>query len=120
MALEEIDIVVGRPVDINLVCHSPHVVTYRMWQRVNSAGPWKVVSEGHTSDDIPDHAIVGPGPEGYRYAYYMIVVGNASSHFLVSVTLSQDGKTLQSGSFVEQGVLAGTRRVVRERQVVFV
>ena len=120
MRAPAIDIDVSKPMEMNLVCHSPHVVTYRMWQRAPDDAKWTTLAEGHTSDDEPDHAQAQALPRGWKYAYHLIIVGNASTDFLVSVALSQDGRTVPGGSFLEQGTLDSTRREVRKKTVVFV
>lgn len=113
-----VDIDISKPVAINLVCHSPHVVTYRMWQRAPDDENWATVAEGHTSDDVPDHASAGPLARGWKYAFHLIIVGHASTDFLVSVALSQDGRAVPGATFIEQGVLDSTRRAVRKKTVV--
>lgn len=120
MPTHAIDIDTSKPTEINLVCHSPHVVAYRMWQRAPDDAKWTTLADGHTSDEAPDHAQAQALPSGSRFAYHLIIVGNASTNFLVSVVLSQDGRIFPGGSFIEQGTLDSTLREVRKKTVVLV
>ena len=89
--------------DVNIVSKSPHVVAYRLWRQLPQ-GQWEKCGEGHTADDIADHNLLKPLPEGARFAYWLGIGGNPNTQYRALVTIAQSGQIVDGGSFVEEGV----------------
>jgi hypothetical protein len=93
----------GRPLDINLVGQSPHVFAYRMWFREPEAEEWTEFAAGDTEDDVPDHHVTGPHPDGTHIVMNVAVGGRPNSTFRFVVTFVQGGQAVQGGTFVKTG-----------------
>jgi len=93
----------GEELDVNIVSKSPHVVAYRLWRQLPQ-GQWQVCGEGHTADDIADHNLLTPLPEGARFAYWLGIGGNPNTQYRALVTIAQGGQIVDGGSFLEEGV----------------
>jgi hypothetical protein len=91
------------PHDVSFVGQSPHVFAYRMWFRRPDDEEWTEFALGDTDDDVPDHHMTGPHPDGSRIAINVAVGGKPNSTFRFIVSFSQDGGIVQGGTFVEAG-----------------
>lgn len=98
----------GKPLDVNVMCPSVHVVSYRVWRKVGG-GAWKIVGDGHTADDVPDHFPVPTDPAdppiaaGDMLAYWLGIGGPAHSTYQVMITIGQDGRVLPGGAIPVDG-----------------
>jgi hypothetical protein len=118
MASRQIRISPQKPLEMNVVSHSPHVVGYRIWTRAAGAtGPWDQVADGDTADNIPDSTAIAAPPAGTSLAYWLGIGGNPNSPYQALVILSQGGEILIDGTFIEEGVTNGDGFAVAKNQV---
>ncbi len=112
MASKTVTIQAGKPVEFNLVVHSPHVVAYRIWTRTAKQGDWQDVHGGRTDDLKPEFKALSV-TGGMRLAYWLGVGGNPGTQFRVIMTLGQDGQLLANGTLVVEGTTdsSGVARV---------
>ena len=108
-----------RPIDLNVVGQSPHVVVYRVWVML-PGGQWEVIGTGSTADNIADHYQKGPYPEGTKLAYWFGIAGNPSTDWQALLSIAQDGKIVPGGACLEQGKTNSKGAAVREDQATFV
>lgn len=119
MACRIVTIQAGKPVEFNLVVHSPHVVDYRIWTRTANQSEWQDVHRGTTNDPQPEFKALSV-TNGMRLAYWLHVGGNPGTHFRVILTLGQDGQLLPNGKLLVEGTTddSGVARV-EAQDVVF-
>jgi hypothetical protein len=116
----------GLSLDVNVMCQTVHVVAYRVWRK-SGGGAWKIVGDGHTADDIPDHFAVPASAAdtaiavGDGLAYWLGIGGPANSPYEVFITIAQGGGVLPGGAIGVSGrVDANGVDVKRETDVVLV
>jgi len=120
MAIREIKMDPGKPLEVNVVSRSPHVLGYRVWTHTpQSTGPWQQVADGRTDDNVPDNALVPPLATGSSLAYWFGLGGNPGTQYRALLLLSQDGQMLNDGTIIEEGVTDANGFAVVERQVRF-
>jgi hypothetical protein len=90
----------ARPIELNVVARSPHVLVYRLWHR-EPDGQWKIAGTGSTDDNAADFYSVGPFPKGTTIAYLFRFGGNERTRFLGILTVAQGGEVVDGGTFVE-------------------
>jgi hypothetical protein len=109
-----------KPLELNIVPRSPHVVGYRIWTRQSAAAPWVQVADGDTVDNVPDNYAVGPLPPGSALTYWFGIGGNPSSHYRALLLIGQDGAILEGGALIEEGATSSEGFAVVEKELSFV
>ena len=120
MATSQVTIDPTRPLQVNFISTSPHVVVYRLWKRVAAEQPWVRVRDGSSDDDVPDFVEVPALPSGALVAWWLGIGGKPRSKYRAVVTLGQDGQVLAGGTFVEEGMTDGQGFAVADRTVALV
>jgi len=119
MASRQIRIDPQRELEINVISRSPHVAGYRLWTRTTNTGPWTVVADGDTQDNLPDSKRLGPLSSGTALAYWFGIGGNPNSHYRAVLLLSQGGTVLPDGTLIEEGATDAAGFAVVEKEVAF-
>jgi hypothetical protein len=120
MASRQVKMDPSKPLEVNVVSRSPHVVGYRIWTRPPGAlGPWTQAADGNTNDNIPDATLLPPLPSGASLAYWFGVGGNPGTHYRALLILSQSGEVLIDGTLIEEGATDANGFAVLEREVSF-
>lgn len=113
------DVDPAKPIDINVVGQSPHVIVYRIWLML-PGDEWQVLATGSTADNIADHYHKGPLPEGTKLAYWFGIAGNPNTEWQALLSIAQDGRIVPGGACLEPGKTNAKGAAVRENQVTFV
>jgi len=118
MGKQTIDIDFSKPVELNIVSQSTHVVVYRVWKRVGDTGDWDKVQDGSTVDGEPDFLELGVLAAGTNLTYYLGIRGaNKSAHRTV-ITVSQNAKIVKDGVVTEKGETDGDGYATAETELV--
>lgn len=91
------------PVMINVDCHSPHAVTYRLWVKPQGETEWTILADGETSDGVSDTVQTGPHPNGTLIAWWFGIVGKDNSKYRCDVVFAQGDHVLEGGTCIEEG-----------------
>lgn len=95
----------SKPLEVNVVSHSPHVAAYRVWTWPAGVSGWTKVGEGSTADNVPDFFSTGPLAAQSKLHYWLGIGGNPGTNYRVIVTLGQSGQILPQGTIVVQGTV---------------
>lgn len=106
----------AKPIDVNVVGQSPHVVAYRMWYQKPGETGWTKFAEGHTSDDVSDHYTAGPFADRTKISYWLGIAGKPQSEYRAVVTFAQDGKIVDGGMCQEEGRTDANGGAVKETE----
>ena len=79
----------GRPVSVNIVAATDHVVIYKLWTRQSPADAWKMAGQGTTVQTAPDSHDLGTLDSGAALAYWFGVAGTERTEFEVKVVFNQ-------------------------------
>lgn len=109
----------SKPLEVNVISHSPHVAAYRIWTRPAGGSGWTKVAEGSTADNVPDFFSTGPLTSGAKLHYWVGVGGNPATNYRIIVTLGQGGQILPDGTLVMQGTTNASGVDVLEDEVSF-
>lgn len=110
----------GKAIGINVVGQSPHVFVYRFWKKEPGESKFKVIKDGDTVDEVPDHFDVGPYPDGTRIAYWVGIAGKPKTAFRFSVIFAQNSTVPAGGNLTHDGTTSAKGGAVVEHEVVLV
>lgn len=106
----------GKPVSVNIVAATDHVVIYKLWIRQSPADAWKMAGQGTTVHSAPDAHHLGPLDPGAALAYWFGVAGTSGSAFEVKVVFNQAADT--DHTLLVQGTTDASGGAVVEDRVV--
>jgi hypothetical protein len=107
-----------KPVSINIVAITDHVVIYKLWTRQSPSDAWKMAGQGTTVQSAPDCHDLGRLESGASLAYWFGVAGTGESPFEVKLTFNQELPALDDRTVRVQGTTDGTGGAVVEDRVV--
>ncbi|HXU81060.1 MAG TPA: hypothetical protein VN914_06670 [Polyangia bacterium] len=107
----------GKPVRVNIIPATDHVVIYKLWIRQSPADAWRMAGQGTTVHDAPDSHDLGPLGAGAALAYWFGVAGTGGSAFEVKVVFDQAPPPVD-GVLVVQGTTDASGGAVVEDRVV--
>jgi hypothetical protein len=108
----------GKPVRVNIVPATDHVVIYKLWIRQSPADAWRMAGQGTTVHTAPDSHDLGPLDAGAALAYWFGVAGTSGSAFEVKVVFDQEREALAEGVLLVQGTTDASGGAVVEDRVV--
>ena len=88
--------------DVNVLSKSPHVVAYRLWRQEPGTN-WDMFAEGDSAAEVSDHHELSGLPGASRLAYWLGIGGNPNTQYRALVTITQAGRIVDGGSFIEEG-----------------
>jgi hypothetical protein len=108
----------GKPVRVNIIPATDHVVIYKLWIRQSPADAWRMAGQGTTAHDAPDSHDLGPLGAGAALAYWFGVAGTGGSAFEVKVVFYQEAETPDRTLLVQGTTDASGGAVIEDRVVV--
>jgi hypothetical protein len=115
---ESITIEHGRPVSVNIVPATDHVVIYKLWTRQSPGDVWKMAGQGTTVPAAPDCHDLGTLARGAALAYWFGVAGSGGSDFEVKMVFNQDLETVADRTLRIHGTTDASGGAVVEDRVV--
>jgi len=107
----------GKPVSVQIVAATDHVVVYKLWTRQSPADAWRMAGQGTTGAAGDGHDL-GTLGAGSALAYWFGVAGTGSSTFEVNVVFNQDLTAVEEGTLRVQGRTDASGGAVIEDRVV--
>jgi len=108
----------GKPVSVNIVPITDHVVIYKLWTRQSPGDAWKMAGQGTIVHMAPDSHDLGWLDPGASLAYWFGVAGSGVSTFEVRMTFNQDLEGVDDRTLRVQGTTDASGGAVVEDRVV--
>jgi hypothetical protein len=108
----------GKPVSVNIVPTTDHVVIYKLWTRQSPADAWKMAGQGTIVHAAPDRHDLGLLGAGASLAYWFGVAGSGGSSFEVRMVFNQGVGAAGDGTLRVQGTTDASGGAVVEDRVV--
>jgi hypothetical protein len=106
-----------KPVSVNIVPATDHVVIYKLWTRQSPADAWRMAGQGTIAHTAPDWHDLGTLDPGASLAYWFGVAGSGGSAFEVRMVFNQDLEAVAERTLRVQGTTDASGGAVVEDRV---